>query len=211
MPWTPSVSVVFLLFLFFQEIPAHKGVTQEPAIAMATEGESVNITCNITKGKLIGMYLKRQVVNAMDVLYVSDQVNPTTHLSYKDRINSSVHLTEVRITLHQLQKNDTDVYVCSGSVLDPNSNPRSVVGQGTILVVKEMEQAECQRASWVLYFLPSMALILLFVLGYFVLSRIHIKEHCQRGKNKQANTVYEDMSYSLRRNTLATGNAYNNC
>uniref|UniRef100_A0A8C8VQH3 Immunoglobulin domain-containing protein n=1 Tax=Pelusios castaneus TaxID=367368 RepID=A0A8C8VQH3_9SAUR len=109
----------------------------EPAFIMANEGESVNITCNITVGKLDGMYLKREVISAMDVLYVpNNAISHTKDRSYKDRLDSSVLLTEVRITLHRLQKNDTDVYICSGSVL-VDFNPKIVVGQGTMLVLRQ--------------------------------------------------------------------------
>ncbi|CAM4556023.1 T-cell antigen CD7 [Lepidochelys kempii] len=211
MPWTPVLPAAFLLFLLFQSTPAQKGVTQEPAILIVNEGESVNITCSVTnKGILVGMYLKREVVNAMEVLYIKNNSHTSTvNFHYKDRIESSLLGTEMRITLHQLQKNDTAVYVCSGSTLE-NFEPRNVLSHGTILVVKEMEQAECCVASWVPYVLSFMVLISVSALGYLILSHIDIKKHCQEGKKKQANTVYEDMSYTHRVNTLATGNSYSN-
>ncbi|XP_038227748.1 uncharacterized protein LOC119842960 [Dermochelys coriacea] len=209
--WTPALPAEFLLFLFFQGTPAQKGMTQEPAILIVNEGESVNITCSITtKEKLVGMYLKKEIVNAMEVLYITNNGNTTTvDFHYKDRIEISLLGTKVRITLHQLQKNDTAVYACSGSVLE-NFEPHCVLSQGTILVVKEMEQAECCKASWVPYVLSFTVLISVSALGYLILSHIDIKKHCQEGKKKQANTVYEDMSYTLRLNTLATGNSYSN-
>ncbi|TFK01610.1 cytochrome P450 4B1-like [Platysternon megacephalum] len=179
---------------------------------MVNEGESVNITCSVTtKGMLVGMYLKKEVVNAMEVLYITNNGSTlTVNFHYKDRIEISLLKTEVRITLHRLQKNDTALYVCRGSILE-DFEPNCVSSQGTILVVKEMEQAECHVASWVPYVLSFMALISVSALGYLILSHIAIKKHCQEGKEKQANTVYEDMSYTLRLNTLATGNPYNNC
>nr|XP_005297632.1 T-cell antigen CD7 [Chrysemys picta bellii] len=212
MPWTPVLPAAFLLFLLFQGTPAQKDVTQEPAILMVNEGESVNITCSVTtKGMLVGMYLKKEVVNAMEVLYITNNGhNRTIDFRYKDRIEISVLQTDVRITLHQLQKNDTGLYVCRGSVLE-NYEPNCVSSQGTILMVKEMEQAECHVASWMPYVLSFMALILVSALGYLILSHIDIKKHCQEGKEKQANIVYEDMSYTLRLNNLATVNPYNNC
>uniref|UniRef100_A0A674JZ21 Ig-like domain-containing protein n=1 Tax=Terrapene triunguis TaxID=2587831 RepID=A0A674JZ21_9SAUR len=109
----------------------------EPAILMVNEGESVNITCSVTtKGMLVGMYLKKEVVNAMEVLYITNNGHTRTiAFRYKDRIEISVLQTDVRITLHQLQKNDTGLYVCRGSVLE-NYEPNCVSSQGTILVVK---------------------------------------------------------------------------
>ncbi|XP_034646385.1 T-cell antigen CD7 [Trachemys scripta elegans] len=212
MPWTPALPAAFLLFLLFQGTPAQKDVTQEPAILMVNEGESVNITCSVTtKGTLVGMYLKKEVVNAMEVLYITNNGRTRTiDFRYKDRIEISVLQTDVWITLHQLQKNDTGLYVCRESVLE-NYEPNCVSSQGTILVVKEMEQAECHMASWMPYVLSFMALILVSALGYLILSHIDIKKHCQEGKEKQANIVYEDMSYTLRLNNLATVNPYNNC
>ncbi|XP_039356169.1 uncharacterized protein LOC120382822 [Mauremys reevesii] len=212
MPWTPALPAAFLLFLLFQVTPAQKDVTQKPAVLLVNEGESVNITCSIhTKGRLVGMYLKREVLNAMEVLYITNNCTSlTVNVRYKDRINISCLQTEVRITLHQLQKNDTALYVCRGSILE-NYEPNCVSSQGTILVVKGMEQAECHMASWVPYVLSFMVLISVSALGYLILSHIDIKKHCQEGKKKQSNTVYEDMSYPLRLNTMATVNPYNNC
>ncbi|XP_030390486.1 T-cell antigen CD7 [Gopherus evgoodei] len=212
MPWTPALPAAFLLFLLFQGNPAQRDVTQKPAVLLVNEGESVNITCSITtKGMLVGMYLKREVENAMEVLYITNNGSSlTVNFHYKDRINISCLQTEVRITLHQLQKNDTGLYVCRGSILE-NYEPNCVSSQGTILVVKGMEQAECHMASWVPYVLSFMVLISVSALGYLILSHIDIKKHCQEGKKKQANTVYEDMSYTLRLNTIATGNPYNKC
>ncbi|XP_032648673.1 T-cell antigen CD7 [Chelonoidis abingdonii] len=210
MPWIPALPAVFLLFLLFQVTPAHKEVTQKPDVLLVNEGESVNISCSITtKGMLVGMYLKREVVNAMEVLYITKNGSKLTiNFHYKDRIQPFFLQTEVRIMLHRLQKNDTGLYVCRQSILE-DFEPNYVSSQGTILVVKGMEQAECHMASWVPYVLSFMVLISVSALGYLILSHIDIKKHCQEGKKKQANSVYEDMSYTLRLNTMATGNPYN--
>ncbi|XP_074871114.1 uncharacterized protein LOC142023741 [Carettochelys insculpta] len=197
MPWTSDVPAAFLLFLLFQGVPGTTHVTQKPPIVMVHEGKSANITCFIPEGKkLAGMYLKREVVNTMNVLYITaNSTNYPKDARYKDRVEVVVHSTEVRITLHSLQKNDTDLYVCRGSVL-VNNDPQKVWGQGTILVVKELKQAECHLASWVPYVLSVLALVLVSVLGCFILSHMDIKRHCQERKIKQANTVYEDMSWA---------------
>ncbi|KAG6931573.1 CD7 molecule [Chelydra serpentina] len=217
MPWTPALPAAFLLFLLFQGTPAQKDVIQEPAVLLVNEGESVNITCSLTtKGTLVGIYLKREVVNAMEVLYIANNGRiHTVSFLYKDRIDISFLSTEVRITLHQLHKNDTALYVCNESILEMYE-PNCVSSKGTILVVKdksptEMEQAECRMASWVPYVISFLALISVSALGYLILSHIDIKKQCQEGKKKQSNTVYEDMSYSIRFNTLTTGNSYSNC
>uniref|UniRef100_A0A452J3I1 Ig-like domain-containing protein n=1 Tax=Gopherus agassizii TaxID=38772 RepID=A0A452J3I1_9SAUR len=177
------------------------GVNHHPlTVLLVNEGESVNITCSITtKGMLVGMYLKREVENAMEVLYITNNGSSlTVNFHYKDRINISCLQTEVRITLHQLQKNDTGLYVCRGSILE-NYEPNCVSSQGTILVVKGI-------VCFSIFF-KSKSNGVCFVLFCF----LQIKKHCQEGKKKQANTVYEDMSYTLRLNTIATGNPYNKC
>ncbi|XP_075759666.1 T-cell antigen CD7 [Pelodiscus sinensis] len=205
MPWTSGVSAAFLLSLLFWAVLGQNDVTQEPAILMVHEGESVNITCSITNnGKLAGMYLRRVLVKAMHVVYIrNNSENHTANLRYKTRIESAVLSTGVRITLHGLQKNDTDLYVCQGSVL-VNGDPRTVSGQGTMLVVKDMEQAECHVASWVPYALSFLTLLLVSVLGFLILSHVDIKKHCQKGKKNQANMVYEDMSFSRSFSTMGT-------
>uniref|UniRef100_A0A8C3SS91 Ig-like domain-containing protein n=1 Tax=Chelydra serpentina TaxID=8475 RepID=A0A8C3SS91_CHESE len=109
----------------------------EPAVLLVNEGESVNITCSLTtKGTLVGIYLKREVVNAMEVLYIANNGRiHTVSFLYKDRIDISFLSTEVRITLHQLHKNDTALYVCNESILEMYE-PNCVSSKGTILVVK---------------------------------------------------------------------------
>uniref|UniRef100_A0A8C0GQ73 Immunoglobulin domain-containing protein n=1 Tax=Chelonoidis abingdonii TaxID=106734 RepID=A0A8C0GQ73_CHEAB len=167
-------------------------VTQKPDVLLVNEGESVNISCSITtKGMLVGMYLKREVVNAMEVLYITKNGSKLTiNFHYKDRIQPFFLQTEVRIMLHRLQKNDTGLYVCRQSILE-DFEPNYVSSQGTILVVK------------------GIVCFSIFFLSVRQMNSSLIKKHCQEGKKKQANSVYEDMSYTLRLNTMATGNPYN--
>lgn len=132
--------------------PIENIILQEPALITASEGESVNITCNFKHPNILGMYLRQKFVKDMDVLYATGQgKNKTVVAEYKGRIQYFEQRDTVTIMIQQLQKNDSGNYTCDGAVLI-DQEPKLMQGSGTILVVTgkctlflntmEMETAE---------------------------------------------------------------------
>ncbi|NXN95425.1 CD7 protein, partial [Rhinopomastus cyanomelas] len=131
------------------------------------------------------------------VLHISSQNVPTIHPAFADRLEYSEEENKLVVTLHKLQENDSDIYVCAGVL--KNSSFLSVNRSGTMMIVKEVEQTDCSNLSWVIYALAIVVVILLSALVCCFLYHVNMKKYLQKRK---ANAVYEDMSYSSRRNTL---------
>ncbi|NXJ45649.1 CD7 protein, partial [Spizaetus tyrannus] len=131
------------------------------------------------------------------VLYVSSQNGSTIFPAFANRLEYSKEEKKILITLHNLQKNDSDIYVCAGML--KNSTFLSVNRSGTMVLVKEVEQTHCSNNSWDIYGLIIVVALLFFALICCTLYRVDMKKYFQKRK---PNAVYEDMSYSSRRNTL---------
>ncbi|KFO71656.1 T-cell antigen CD7, partial [Cuculus canorus] len=131
------------------------------------------------------------------VLHVSSQNVATIFPAFAKRLEYSKQEKKIVITLHDLQKTDTDIYVCVGVLR--NSSFLSVNRNGTMMLIKEEEQRDCSNSSWVFYSLIITVALLFSALIYCTFSRVYIKKYFQKRK---PNAVYEDMSYSSRRNTL---------
>ncbi|NWS48372.1 CD7 protein, partial [Probosciger aterrimus] len=130
------------------------------------------------------------------VLYVSSQNTSTVSPAFANRLEYSKEGEKIVITLHNLWRNDSDIYVCAGVV--KNSSFLSVSRSGTMMLIKEGEQADCRKSSWLIYGLIIVVTLLFSVLMCCTLYRVDMKKYFQ---NKPPNTVYEDMSYSFRQNT----------
>ncbi|NXY47193.1 CD7 protein, partial [Ceuthmochares aereus] len=131
------------------------------------------------------------------VLYVSSQNVPTVSPAFAERLKYSKQEKKIVITLRDLRKTDSDIYVCVGVLR--NVSFLSVNRNGTMMLIKEAEQRDCNSSSWVFYSLIIMVALLFSALIYCTLNRVNIKKYFQRRK---PNTVYEDMSYISRHNTL---------
>ncbi|NXG77587.1 CD7 protein, partial [Baryphthengus martii] len=142
-------------------------------------------------------YLLKTHTQREEVLYVSSQNASTIHPAFAHRLQYVRDEKKIVITLHNLQKNDSDIYVCAGVV---KKFPFLLVnGSGTMMLIKEMEQTNCSNNSSVIYGLTVVIVLLFSVLLYCTLHHVDMKKYF---KKRKANTVYEDMSYSSRRNTL---------
>ncbi|KFO86729.1 T-cell antigen CD7, partial [Buceros rhinoceros silvestris] len=141
--------------------------------------------------------LLRTHVQPERVLHVLNQNAPTIDPSFANRLEYSKEEKKIVITLHDLQKNDSDVYVCAAE--EENSSFLSMSRSGTMMVVKEVEQTDCGNGSWVIYGLTTVVLLLFSALICCTLYRVNVKKCFQR---REQNTVYEDMSYRSRHNTL---------
>ncbi|NWU90179.1 CD7 protein, partial [Upupa epops] len=131
------------------------------------------------------------------VLHVSGQNIPTIHPAFADRLEYSKEEKKLVVTLHKLQENDSDIYVCAGVL--KNSSSLSASKSGTMMLIKELGQTDCSNLSWGISALAIMVAILLAALACFYLYHVTMKKYLQKRK---VNAVYEDMSYSSRRNTL---------
>ncbi|XP_054834227.1 uncharacterized protein LOC129328923 [Eublepharis macularius] len=193
-------------FLLSPRCPASNAnsILQEPKVATAEEEESVNITCNFNHPNILGLYLRRKFVKDMEVFYsAGHRKDKRVHYEYKGRIEYFELQNTVIIMLQKLQQNDSDKYICDGAVLI-NQNPVQVQGHGTILVVTAKKLIKCSSSFWMWYVFLVVTLLLATALGYFILSHVDAKKYCQKKKGREAqNMVYEDMTYSLRRNTMA--------
>ncbi|NWW98314.1 CD7 protein, partial [Caloenas nicobarica] len=131
------------------------------------------------------------------VLHVSSQNTSTISPAFSNRLEYSKQEKKIVITLHSLQKNDSGIYVCAGVV--KNFSFLLVNGSGTMMLIKEAEQTDCGSSSWVFYGLIIIVVLLFSALICCTSYRLNMKKYFHKRK---ANTVYEDMSYSSRRNTL---------
>ncbi|KFQ50079.1 hypothetical protein N333_11903, partial [Nestor notabilis] len=131
------------------------------------------------------------------VLYVSSQNASTIFPAFANRLEYSKEGEKIVVTLHNLRRNDSDIYVCAGVV--KNSSFLSVSRSGTMMLIKEAEHTDCRKSSWLIYGLIIVVMLLFSVLMCCTLYHVDIKKYFQ---NKTPNTVYEDMSYSFRQNIL---------
>ncbi|NXI62313.1 CD7 protein, partial [Anseranas semipalmata] len=131
------------------------------------------------------------------VLYVSSQNAPTIFPAFANRLEYSKQEKKLVITLHNLQQNDSDIYVCAAVL--KNSSLFSVSQSGTMVLVKGGKQIACHNSSWTTYALIILVALLFFALICRALYCVQVKKYFQKRK---PNAVYEDMSYSSRRNTL---------
>ncbi|XP_061311552.1 T-cell antigen CD7 isoform X1 [Pezoporus flaviventris] len=180
-------------------------VEQAPLYVNPQQGQSVSITCALKASREDERiyYLLKTHMQPEPVLYVSSQNTSTVFPAFANRLEYSKEGEKIVITLHNLCRNDSDIYVCAGVV--KNSSFLSVNRSGTMMLIKEGEQADCEKCSWLIYVLITMVTLLFSVLMCCTLYRVDVKKYFQ---NNPPNTVYEDMSYSVRQHTSRTTNAY---
>ncbi|NWR82243.1 CD7 protein, partial [Furnarius figulus] len=133
------------------------------------------------------------------ILNVSNLSTAVDLPAFANRLSYSKEGKQVVITLHNLQKNDTDHYVCVEKVKTAE-NTSLLSASGTMVLVKDAEgEQACRCSSWIIYILSTVVALLFCALVCCTLYRVNVKKYFQK---KTPNTVYEDMSYSSRRNTL---------
>ncbi|NXK87396.1 CD7 protein, partial [Formicarius rufipectus] len=143
-------------------------------------------------------YLLRTQVRPGVVLQLSNKDAPKLSPDFADRLHHSQQGQQLVITLHSLQENDTDNYVC-GEKVKMASDTRLLSASGTMVLVKGTFPQACSDSSWVIYSLAIVVALLFCALVCCTLYRVNIKKYFQK---KPPNIVYEDMSYCSRRNTL---------
>ncbi|NWH22407.1 T-cell antigen CD7 isoform X2 [Grus americana] len=179
-------------------------VEQSPLYVNPQQGQSITITCALKSlHEDEGILLLKTHMQPERVLYVSSQNVSTIFPAFANRLEYSKQEKKIAITLHNLWKNDSDIYVCAG--VAKNSSFLSVNRSGTMMLIKEVEQTDCSNSSWGIYSLIIMLVLLLSVVICCTSYRVYMKKYSQK---KNPNAVYEDMSYSSRRNTLVRTNTY---
>ncbi|XP_069728591.1 T-cell antigen CD7 [Phaenicophaeus curvirostris] len=179
-------------------------VEQSPLYVNPQQGQSTSITCALkSPHEYEGILLLKTHTQPEKVLYVSSQNVSTIFPAFAKRLEYSKQEKKIVITLHDLRKSDSDVYVCVGvlrnaSFLSGNRN-------GTMMLIKEAEQRDCSNSSWVFYSLIIMVALQFSALIYCTLSRANIKKYFQK---RTPNAVYEDMTCISRHNTLVRTNTY---
>ncbi|OPJ88711.1 T-cell antigen CD7 isoform A [Patagioenas fasciata monilis] len=196
--WLPTASLFLLLLPCFpgQDGKTSGVVEQSPLYVNPQQGQSVNITCALNSShEEEEIYLLKTQMQPERVLHVSSPNTSTISPAFANRLEYSKQENKIVITLHNLQKNDSDIYVCAAMV--KNFSFLLVNRRGTMMLIKEAEQTYCN--SWVLYSLIIVVALLFSALICCTLYRVNMKKYFHKRK---PNTVYEDMSYSSRRNTL---------
>lgn len=184
-------------------------VRKESNVIHAEEGESVNITCQFLSN-IKGLYLKRTVLKRMEVLYATDGGKKLTlHPAYKNRTEYFELQHRAIIMVQQVQKNDSDVYMCQ--YIDKGINEMNT--SDVILAVREksvMTLEKWSSYSWMMYVIIILTLILVCALGCFILHCADVKKYCWKGKRREIQTiVYEDMN-CLKYNNNLMPNIYQN-
>uniref|UniRef100_A0A4X1U6P0 CD7 molecule n=1 Tax=Sus scrofa TaxID=9823 RepID=A0A4X1U6P0_PIG len=121
-----------LLALSFNR--AAQEVWQSPGHAIALEGGSIHITCS-SRGPLLGIYLKRVLPKASNVIYYEEGREATVDERFRGRVTFSGLQHNLTISVHRLQLPDTGAYACQ-AIMDSE-----VWGPGTLVVVTGREGA----------------------------------------------------------------------
>ncbi|NXR25173.1 CD7 protein, partial [Cinclus mexicanus] len=176
-----------------------RALEQSPLYANPERGQSVSITCVLKSSPEVQkFYLLRAHVQPGTVLSVSNlsvsQVSP----AFGNRLDYSREGNRTVITLHNLQEEDSDNYICAEDVMDSPLSSAS----GTMVLVKGGEKV-CEKSSWGFYALVVVIALLFCALVCCTLYHVDVKKYFRK---KKPNVVYEDMSYSSRRSTLVRSN-----
>ncbi|XP_068065474.1 T-cell antigen CD7 [Anomalospiza imberbis] len=180
---------------------SRRPLEQSPLHANPEQGQSVSITCVLKRSpEAAKFYLLRTHVQPGTVLSVSHLNVSEVSPGFGNRLGYSREGNRAVVTLHKLQEQDSDIYICAQDV---EGSPL-LSARGTMVLVKEVEQA-CEKSSWDLYALVTVVALLFFALVCCILYRVDVKKYFQK---KKPNVVYEDMSYNSRRSTLVRSNTY---
>ncbi|NWS32418.1 CD7 protein, partial [Polioptila caerulea] len=137
--------------------------------------------------------LLRTHIQPSQVLSVSNLTVSEVSPAFGNRSEYSIEENRIVITLHSLQEEDSDNYICV-QVLESSQ----LSARGTMVLVREVEQA-CEKSSWHSYVLAVVVALLFCALVCCTLCRVDVKKCFQK---KKIDVVYEDMSCNSRRNTL---------
>lgn len=104
-------------------------------IISVREGETINITCSIKGSENeVGTYLTTSI-QPVNVVYVSKQNTSYILPALANRTKYSKEGSNLRVTLHNVQESDSNIYQCS-TYVKTKSYHKKLFGKTTIVVVK---------------------------------------------------------------------------
>lgn len=106
---------------------------QSTDIINVWEGDSISITCSGSENDL-GMYLTASI-QRVNVINVSQNNTASKLSALANRTQYSTEGRNHRITLHNVQESDSDIYQCFKYVLS-KAHHKKLKGKTTIVVVK---------------------------------------------------------------------------
>ncbi|XP_030063860.1 T-cell antigen CD7-like [Microcaecilia unicolor] len=133
-PVYPLLSLLAVLLCVSYNCDAQEriSVQQLPHTVSVREGSSLNITCSFTTGESpLGVFFKRRFNK--NIAYISKEGRVSIERDYVERIKVSGAMNNFMVTLYHLRGNDTDLYLCEGSVPNPSALP--LTGTGTLVIV----------------------------------------------------------------------------
>ncbi|XP_038634072.1 T-cell antigen CD7-like [Scyliorhinus canicula] len=195
-----------LFFLMISEGKEDITLFQSPFIKQVKEGESVSINCEFssTQHSIVGVYLKRNLSNPIDLIYIHQSGNTILDIN---RTEFKGNVKNFTITLKNLQESDTDIYYCVFGIRPPLSDK---YGQGTVLLVSESnmkscadgcaETRHCKEVSYkdpiVIGVIVSaiVAILCAIVLLFWRTRKVCRRKKSQPNRARAPNSVYEDMN-----------------
>ncbi|KAK2528558.1 hypothetical protein Q9233_007529, partial [Columba guinea] len=110
-------------------------VEQSPLYVNPQQGQSVSITCALKSShEEEEISLLKTQMQPERVLHVLSQNTSNISSTFANRLEYSKQENKIVITLHNLQKNDSDIYVCAGMV--KNLSFLLVNSRGTMMLIK---------------------------------------------------------------------------
>ncbi|XP_025959665.2 T-cell antigen CD7 [Dromaius novaehollandiae] len=149
MLWTLPLSTTALFSLLLLCFPGLNGEENEflghsPGFISAWEGDSISITCPMENSENEeGTYL-RTSIRPTNVLYLSRQNTSFILPALADRINYSNKGKNLRIALHNVQKNDSDIYLCTKFI--KKGNYIKLDGKRTMVVVRAKDNGVVEQS-----------------------------------------------------------------
>ncbi|KAM8945874.1 uncharacterized protein RCH25_049222 [Pelodytes ibericus] len=176
-------------------------IIQSPKSIIVQPGKSAPITCSVKSHEGIeGIYLKNLHSN---ILFVYKDDNVTKNREYETRLSFSGTVSHFTTTLHNLTKNDNGLYLCEGLKSDP------ICGDGTLIFVGET--CTTGETNFNTYSIVIMVILFVSILVLVIVNIYQKRRHCySQVIRAPQNIVYEDMTQTIRRNTMGYSNCYTN-
>ncbi|XP_053309900.1 uncharacterized protein LOC128471928 [Spea bombifrons] len=171
------------------------GIMQYPKTILVQSGKLATLRCSITsQEKITRVHLLKRHSSIMNI----DNFNKVDIRSdFQTNLVLSGTYLDFNVTLNNLTLNDTDLYSCKGEI----KAKEDICSEGTMITVIANNGANnCEVEIAIVFFTA----ILLALTTYSVFAMV--KCYKKRGEIQSArlpqNTVYEDMTQTIRRNTM---------
>ncbi|XP_063315249.1 uncharacterized protein LOC134614914 [Pelobates fuscus] len=177
------------------------GIIQTPKHIICKPGQSISITCSVeSPEELEGVRFKKG--EAVLLFIYKDNTN-TSNLNYAGHLEFYGIVSNFTVTLNNVTQSDADVYYCEGLT------SKKICGKGTVVTVDNCSE-HSSSASFDPRLIALMFLVVISVLVHIILI-IYQRRKCRNHVIRAPlNTVYEDMTQTIRRNTMGNNNCYAN-